>query len=278
MSLLDELKAKADERRTDAELEAARLEEQAAFYQAELLPRMLATYNFLKEFSAHLNVVDEPCELSYPILPEEKAVTLYQGEYSVAIDSRQEPTQVELRCTATLPEAVTYEIDGKQLVERHRKMLDTYGLKYECTERKDERFELASAGFKLIGPLPVRVVFVADSASRCITVHLRNIDQAGVKTLNLSTSKFDDNFLDRVGRFVLRQQSTLFTAEISDEARRKLQDKLAEQREEEERARRVLEAERAELEKAKFESRASVKLSRAVQSAASKLKARLSKD
>ena len=278
MSLLDELKAKADERRSDAELEAAKLANQAEFYQLQLLPRMLQAYTFLQELTAHLKVVDETCAVHYALLPDEKTVTLQQGDYSVAIDSRQEPTQLELRCKAHLPEPVTFDVKGKQEVLRHGQLMDRYGLKYERTERKDERFDIDSATFKLLGPLPVRVVIVADSENRCLSLHLRNVDQAGVKTVNIAPEKFDENFLDRLGRFVLRQQTSLFSTELSEEARQKLQDKLAAQRKEEERARRLIEEERAALAKAEYESRPSVRISRAMQSAADKLKAKLGKD
>lgn len=278
MSLLDELKAKADERRSEAELEAARQASEADHYRSQLLPRMLQTYSFLQELTAHLKVVDETCAVTYPLLPENKTITLYQGDYSVAIDSRQEPTQLELRCTATLSEPVTFEVKGKQEVLRHSQLLDRYTLKYERTEHKDDRFNIDSATFKVLGPLPLRVVIVADSGNRCLSLHFRNFDQAGVKTVNITPDKFDDTFLDRLGRFVLRQQTSLFSTELSEDARQKLQDKLAKQREEEERARRVIAEERAALDKAEYESRPSVRLARGLQSAADKLKARLNKN
>jgi hypothetical protein len=271
MSLLDELKAKADEHRTDTEIEAARLADQAAHYQTQLLPRMVQAYSYLKELTEHLSVVDETCPADYPLLPAGKPITLQQGDYSVAIDSRQRPTQLELRCGATLAESIYYDIKGKKQVEQQQKLLNGYGLKYECTERKDDRFEIESAGFKLIGPLPIRVVLLADSEERCLTLHLRNIDRAGITSVNLAPSKFDGDFLDRLGRFILRQQSNLFSIELSKEARKKLHDKLSEQRAEEERARRVLEAKREALAKAEHDSRTTVKLSRAVKSAARKL-------
>lgn len=278
MGLLDELKAKADERRSDAELEAARLADQAAYYQSQLLPRMLQAYTFFQELSTHLKVVDETCSVSYPLLPEDKTLTLQQGDYSVAIDSRHQPVQLELRCKAVLSESVSYDVKGPQNVLRHGKLLDHYGLKYERTERKDERFDIDSATFKLIGPLPIRVVIVADSEAHCLSLHFRNFEQAGVKTINVKPDKFDGDFLDNLGRFVLRQQNNLFTTELSDDARQKLQDKLAQQREEEARARRVIEAEREALAKAEYERRPAVRLSRAMQAAAGKLKSRLNKD
>lgn len=278
MSLLDELKAKADERRSDAELEAARLADQTAYYQSQLLPCMLQAYTFLQELTAHLKIVDDRCDVAYPLLPEDATITLQQGDYSVAIDSRQEPTQLELRCKAHLPEPVTFDVKGPAEVQRHKQLMDRYGLKYERTERKDDRFDIDSATFKLIGPIPVRVVIVADSENRCLGLHFRNVEQAGVKTVNITPDKFNDEFLDRLGRYILRQQANLFSTELSDEARQKLQEKLAKQREEDERARRVMEAERAALAKAEYESRPSVRLSRAMQSAADKLKAKLNKD
>ncbi len=277
MSLLDELKAKADERRSDDELEAARLADQAAFYQAELQPRLLKAYSFLKELCDHLKVLDEPCPVSYPLLPDEQHLSLLQENYSVSVDSRQEPTQIELRCHARFADPVEYEIQGKQLVERQRKLLDSYDLKYECTERKDDRFEIESAAFKLIGPMPVKAVIVADSEHRRLNVHLRNFEQAGIKTTALLPTKFDDNFLDQLGRFILRQENNLFTTELSEEARRRLQEKLALQREEEERARRVIEAEREALAKAEYERRPSVRLTRALHAAAKRITPRRDK-
>lgn len=277
MGLLDELREKAEEQRTQSERLAALEAELADFYREELRPRMHQAYNFFQQLVEHLKEVNEECTADYALLPEDGQVTCLQSDYSIIIDSSEEPTQLELRCKAHLPEPIEFDIKGKAEVLRHSKLLDKFDMKYERTDSKDARFDLASARFKVIGPIPIRVAIKANLENKNLSVIFRNFDASGVKSARIVPSKFNDDFLDTLGRYVLRQPVNLFGGELSKEARRKLREKLELQREEEARERRALEAERAALEKFEYENRTSVKLARAVSSATDKLKSQLAR-
>ena len=274
MGLLDELKEKAEEKRSQSEQLAALEAEAANFYRDQLQPRMYLAYNFFQQLVDHLKVVDETCQVAYPLLPDDGTATCEQRDYSIIIDSRDEPTQLELRCKAHLPQAIEFDIKGKNDVLRHSQLLDKFDMKYERTDSKDARFDLEGAHFKLIGPIPVRVAIKANLENKNLSVIFKNFETPGIKSARVIPGKFNEEFLDKLGRYILRQPVNLFSGELSEEARRKLREKLEQQRQEEERERRALEAERLAQEQAEYEARATVKLSRAVNSATDKLKAR----
>lgn len=277
MGLLDELKEKADQLRSHSAQLAATEAELSAFYQAQLKPKMYQAYNFAQQLVDHLNLVNEAIPVSYPLLPDDTALDCLQQDYSVLVDSRDEPTHLEVRCKAIVPTPVELQIKGKAEVLRYSHLLDSYQLRYQRTDSKDERLEIVSSRFKIIGPIPIRLAIKAHTETRSLEVLLRNISGAGVTAKRVLPEKFTDDFLDRLGRYLLRQPVDLFSSELSEDARQRLRERLKQKREVEAREHRALEVQRAALAQAEHENRPAAKLSKAVQKAGKQIRKRLTR-
>lgn len=236
MGLLDDLRAQAEGRRAAEESDAARITDREEFYRVDMLPRMVKAYQFCKELVEHLNYIKLETIVDYPLHPNGSLQPLRQENYVVVIDSSKELKQIDLTFQCVLEEPISFELYNKEEILSHSDRLDRYYIKYERKDRKTAAtLELAAAKFTVLGPLPLKVGITANIANSDIRIALRNFTEPGTSTFTLKAEQFDESFLDRLGKVVLRQESSLFpgtrastsiSSELSEDAKAQLREKI----------------------------------------------------
>lgn len=228
MSLLDDLRNQADSQRASEEEKAARRAEREQFYQEKMLPRMIKAYQFFKEFADHLNYIKMETIVNYPLLPGGVPQPLRQEGYKVQIDSSKAIKKIDFTMEGVLEEPVEFEIEGKDPVFNHRERIKSYSFRHDYKERRDADQYIQSAQFILQGPLPLKIMVEADVDTSEFKLTVRNFSGPGFSKYNLKFDEFDDDFLDKIGKFVLRKEEVLVgrKEELSEEARKKLRDRM----------------------------------------------------
>ncbi len=226
MGLLDDLKSQADTQREGEQADEARLAERERVYREDIQPRMVTAYQFFIKMVEQLNYLKMETRVDYPLLPEGKMCTLLQDDYKVVIDSSKNLKQIDLNFQCSLDKPLDFEIIGKDAVLSHCDRLDRYYFKYERKIKKDGRLEIESARFRIEGPLPMKVALRVDVDKGVIMLVLRNFTDPGVSQYVLKPEQLDEAFQERLGKFVLRQETSLFEHAISDDAREMLRKKI----------------------------------------------------
>ena len=229
MGLLDDLRNQAQTKKAADEEEAARKADREQYYQDKILPRMIKAYQFFNEFVEHLNYINLETIVNYPLLPDGRPQPLRQEAYTVVIDSSKALKRIDFTMEGVLDTPVQYEIFGKDAVHKHADRIERYSFRHERKDRKDPTsLEVVSAKFTLLGPLPLKVTVEADIAQSQIIVTIRNFNEPGFTKYNLTVEQFSDEFLDQLGKFVLRKEDRLFgkSEELSEDAKKKLRDRM----------------------------------------------------
>ena len=230
MGLLDDLRNQAEGRRKQEEQEAAEKARREEIYRQEIQPRMTKAYQYFLELIEHLNYVKPEILVDYPLLKHAQHVQLRQDEYTIVIDSSKALKRIDIIFQCTLDAPIDYEILGKEAVLNQSDKLDRYRINYTRRDRKDVSLELEGARFRIEGPLPLRVLIEADVPHSVIRLALRNFTDPGVSRYTLKPGDFNEEFLDRLGKFMLRQETTLFDMlEMSEEALQALRQRLQEE-------------------------------------------------
>lgn len=230
MGLLDDLRNQAEGRRKQEEQEAAEKARREEIYRQEIQPRMTKAYQYFLELIEHLNYVKPEILVDYPLLKHAQHVQLRQDEYTIVIDSSKALKRIDIIFQCTLDAPIDYEILGKEAVLNQSDKLDRYRINYTRRDRKDVSLELEGARFRIEGPLPLRVLIEADVPHSFIRLALRNFTDPGVSRYTLKPGDFNEEFLDRLGKFMLRQETTLFDMlEMSEEALQALRQRLQEE-------------------------------------------------
>lgn len=230
MGLLDDLRNQAEGRRKQEEQEAAEQARREAIYREEIQPRMTKAYQYFLELIEHLNYVKPEILVDYPLLKNAQYVSLRQDDYTIVIDSSKALKRIDIIFQCTLDAPVEYEIFGKEVVLNQSDKLDRYRINYTRRDRKDVSLELEGAKFKIEGPLPLRVLIEADVSHSVVRLALRNFTDPGVSRYTVKPGEFNEEFLDRLGKFMLRQTDALFdNFEMPEEALRQLRQRLQEE-------------------------------------------------
>jgi len=230
MGLLDDLKQQAEKQQdTTARSSNAEHTGPGDFYPEQCQSRMLAAYNFLNELVNQLNTLKLDTRVDYPLRPDGKSVTLQQQGYKVYNDSITEPKQINFSFFCGLVNPTAFELNGRGAVLAQSELLERYQFKYEKQEQKDPRQMVIAAKFKLVGPLSVKLALQVDEGRQVIKLFLHNFTGPGTSQYHLKPEQLDAAFLDHLGKYILRKESSLFKEQISDDVKAMLRKKLQEE-------------------------------------------------
>jgi len=226
MGILDDLKKQADgvRAREARDRRQARAEEDV--FESLLQPCMKKLYAYLEEFVRSANVVKPSVVASYEVTGFGVLRDLRQGEYRLSAEDPETLRCFSLEFTCRGPGTIEFQKETKIAADRQREYLSAHGLSYDWKIRTDGR-----GLFQLRALVPVSFEFAADADQAAVTLHIRNLDALGVTNFHLAPDTVNDEFLDELGKCILRQPNRMAELSgntISDEARQRLRDRLAE--------------------------------------------------
>lgn len=255
MGILDDLKNQSESQKAGIEQEQQRQAELLEYYTKNINPKMLKLYTFLNEFVKHLNYIKHSTVASFPILPDATQQKLEQSDYRVTIDSNTTVKNINLRFYCKLDNPLIFELENQKRIQTYSEVLNSYRVEFDRTDNKDKNYELISAKFKIVGPLPINIVFQADIENSSIIMTLSNFEKPGVVKHTFKDHHITDDFIDGLGKYILRDNPDFFKLDIEEEdkeqIRKKIQADLKRRQQELEEAERLLVLEEAERKEKK---------------------------
>lgn len=230
MGVLDELKQKSAEQQAR---ETARREDQArreAFYRDEIKPRLEQLFGFLHEFSEHLNYVKPDIRTSYRLPENFRLQELRQGDYKLKCDSRESMTEIALRFFCQAEGNALIELTEKDRFNSMKEFLYRNRLAYQTRAYKDERHNVIGGQIAVEKKVPVIFKFEADITDSCIVLWIRNFTSLGVQKFILFPRQINDEFLEGLGRFVMREVDSFTKLELPEEQRRMIRAQIETER------------------------------------------------
>lgn len=248
MGILDDLKNQSEVQKANEEKEKQRQADLLKFYQENLHPKLLQLYTFLNELIEHLNYIKTETNVLYPVIPDGSMQEFQQSDYKVTIDSATEVKEINLRFFCSLKEPLVFELENSERIQRYADVLHSYRIEFDRTDNKNSNYELVSAKFKVIGPIPVNIVLQGDVASSSIHLLLSNFEKPGASKHTFKERHITEEFIDNLGKFILRQNPEFLKLDIADEhkdiIRQNIQEDLKQRQQELEEADKLLELEK----------------------------------
>jgi len=180
---------------------------QRAQAAARVDSRLRAAFRYLSEFAVVMNDSKPVSEAPYGVmyLGEAKGVSLEDGFTDMRtrdIEGRECADVVTFRYRVRLPAAAAVSVSGTEL-PRVLERLKAMRIAYECSEKKDEFGQVASASLRLAGPFPCQAVLRGDYEEPGIGLELINVRAHGPVRARLAPEQLDDEALDALGSYVL---------------------------------------------------------------------------
>lgn len=226
MGILDDLKNQSEVQKASEEREKQRQADLLKFYKENLHPKMLQLYTFLNELIEHLNYIKTETKISYPVNPDGSMQEFQQSDYKLNIDSSNEVKEINLRFYCKLKEPLVFDLENKERIQRYADVLHRYRIEFDRTDNKDSNYELISAKFKVVGPVPVNIILQGDIATSSIHLFLNNFEKPGLTKHTFKERHITEEFIDDFGKFILRQNPEFLKLEIADEQKNQIRQNI----------------------------------------------------
>ena len=139
-------------------------------------------------------------------------------------------------------------VKGEDNIKKLFDILASYKIQAKRKDFHDKSYKLTHSDISIEGPLNIAIQFVATDDSSYIQLLLTNFEGPGVVKRNIDLKNVNQDFLDKLGRYILRENSKLFALDISEKDKQVIREMV-----ERERAKR--EQETAEMERLAEEER-----------------------
>lgn len=226
MGILDDLKNQSEIQKAGEATEAQRQADLLKFYQENIHPKMLLVYTFLSEFTEHLNYMKTETEVSYPVHPDGSEQVFKQSDYKVMIDSATEVKEINLRFYCKLDEPLTFELENSDRVQRFTDVLHSFRIDFDRSDNKGSNYELISSKVKIVGHIPVNIILQGDIENSSIHLILNNFEKPGVSKHTYRERHLTEEFIDDLGKFILRQNPMFLKLDIADEDKEKIRQNI----------------------------------------------------
>lgn len=229
MGLLDELEQEA-QRRKESMGDADRAkEERVAAYKTLLEPGMQALHEYLSKLIANLSFLKPKTQVRHDIPSYGTIVAYLEHEYDLKAN-KLGPTSKEIvlqfNAAVAQDECPNLEVEGAQKIRTTNGFFQKYRLAGLQEFKKDDSGEMVKATFRARGKIPMTVTVNADAESGQVRMTFTNFDVLGVASKQVPPAQFNEQLFDEIGRFISRQQNSLFRESLSDDYRRALQQKI----------------------------------------------------
>jgi hypothetical protein len=248
VGLLDDLKKEADQALRAKEAEKARQAELERVYRTEIAPRLIKIHRYLNELTGHLQTVGRVIEIGYDLPGLGRLENLRQDNYRLFIDGHEAPRKVTFQCDCTLPDEKSFEVSQTAADETRRFLVSQQCLFTEWPIR-DARQQITGFMFRVKVQVRAGLLFEADIENSRIRVVSHHFEELTTRPYHFGYANVNDEWLDGLGRYVLRQKKILGDLPLSEEARARIR-RLAE----EQKARQLQEVQEAEARESQSKS------------------------
>lgn len=228
--ILGDLRKEADQARLLKEAEAARLAKLEEIYRNELCPRLLSIHGYLFDLVEQLKTLSWSVETEYDFPGIGKVAGLAQENYRVHIDSMDNPKRVVLTFTCRAPDERRYAVETSKADETH-KFFVSQQIKHMDWPARNIAGQIKETIFQARLQIQVAVVCHADIAKSKIVVGVTNMEGISTQRHEYKYTEIDEEWLDRMGNYVLRKLDSIGKIYITEEERQALRAHLARERE-----------------------------------------------
>lgn len=230
MGLLDDLKREADEARLAKQTEAARQAELEKIFRSDIAPRLIDIHRYLVEMLRHLEEVKWIVTVEYDIPGLGRTDDFRQGDYRLYIDRHETPKKVTLQCVRTVPSEQKYTVQPDK-AEELRHFLNAHRMMFSDWPLRDAYGQINAMVFQTQLRVLATLSFEADIEASRIRVFSHNFESLNHREYYFGCAAIDENWLDDLGHYLLRKRGFLGRQEMSSEARERLRQALAQEKE-----------------------------------------------
>jgi len=224
---LDSLETEANSLRSIKEKKTDRINSIKKIYDHDVNPRLKALYAFLKKVVDHLNYLDKNTTTSYEFPVLGKVEGFKQEEYIVTVDDLENLGRIELLFQCQLDAPLTPLIKTKIDEAKLKDFLKEHFINFDSRTSFAPTGKAVGVRFEIEPNIPIQFAFRVDMDTLNIDLDIYNFSYLGHQKMNFRPHEINPKLHDQLGKFILRQDSSLTDLGISNEQKQLIRENLA---------------------------------------------------
>lgn len=232
MSILDELRQKAEQKKAEQLQQESAQQQLERVYRSALLPKMQYFYDCLNETVKHLNFLEEPILINnyssrYPQFGglSQKNYKINTDGYSGLADYNR-LMQINVNFVCEAEGEFSYALQSKRLIEAEVAFLHARRLAFSWKNQAMVT-GVESAGFTVQRKIPVSFKIEVDYNLSKLKVTINNHENLEFFSKSFAPEQLDDDLLDAIISYLMRRDNRLIRLDISDANKTIIQNNLA---------------------------------------------------
>ncbi|MDO9139829.1 MAG: hypothetical protein Q7U38_05835 [Methylobacter sp.] len=237
MSILDELRQKADQKRADELQQKSIQQNLEGIYKTALLPKMQYFFDCLNETVKHLNFLEEPILINDYCARYPQFGKLLQKNYKINTDGYSgladydHLMQINVTFLCEGDGSFSYSLESRSLIEAEVAFLHARRLPFSW-KNQSAITGVDTAAFSIQRKVPVSFKIEVDYKQSQLKVTINNHENLEFFSKSFTPEQLDDDFLDTLISYLMRRDNRLVRLDISEEHKIAIQKQLAYQQQE----------------------------------------------
>lgn len=232
MGLLDDLKAKAEQVRSQEPSAETDGPPQDPAGLRQLRARLKALFCYLQELVQHLKVIPLETGISYSLPGNSLSPRMPLKNFSVTADASDRMSEIRCRCEAVAERPIFIPARTESEMAEIGDGIKKYGLIF--AKRTAARSGHKALCIYEISPkFPINFVFRLDPERDGIHLILRNYGELGIRREFFRLDELDEEWLEEVGALVIHKDARLLDRTRSNAERDRIRSRLSNVRSEE---------------------------------------------
>jgi len=209
VDILDEYRKRSEKLRQDMEQSSQADSGLHNLRCIQVVNSLQQIYNYLHDLTGELNFVEPELFVDMSLDNFGTLNKLRQGDYKLVAESNYRRESVSLFFTLNNEESLQLEIDDDKENQARLEELKELGLLANYTSRQP-------AIVSIQGYVPARIEFYSDFEESNIHLVINNFSRLGTEYYMLNSDHVNDELLDKLGRFILRENSDFMKVLVED--------------------------------------------------------------
>ena len=224
LSFLDRLKREADQQRAQAEAVARERETRENCYLNDIEPRMKALTSYLEGLVATLLEVKPNLRIHFPVPGYGDLGVEPYWDYQMGHERRHRSFLISMSWTLRVdPErSRVVRAEGPGKVKTLTSLFRQHHLGGIKEERRTQQGEVVTASFHARGFIKARMHAQISAEDPILRLAFDNASWLGSSRRQIPWDQIDERLFDRIARFIVREDDSLFAEELSEELRQRL--------------------------------------------------------
>ena len=216
--MLDELRKKADEKKSAEQQQVTTNEQLEQIYQSQILPKMQLIFDSFQEAIDYLNFLEEPVQVNNYCVKYPQFSSLFQTNYKINTDGRigladyNRLMQVNVSFFCEAKGEFSYRVESEPLIEKEVQFLHSKRLSFDW-KHQTPIGGMPYALFTIQQKIPVAFRIEVDYQQSMLKVFIKNHENLQSFSKVFSPEQLDDDFLDALLSYFLRKDDRFVKAD-----------------------------------------------------------------